>query len=57
MDRLCVVVGIMDLLCVVGGIMDLNTAAQMLNVKKRRLYDITNVLEVLKITQRADALC
>ena len=35
-----------------GGIVDLNTAAKDLDVKKRRIYDITNVLEGVKLIKK-----
>ncbi|XP_012992735.2 transcription factor E2F6 [Esox lucius] len=37
------------------GVMDLNTAAQNLNTRKRRVYDITNCLEGVKLIQKQSA--
>ncbi|XP_033108590.1 transcription factor E2F3-like [Anneissia japonica] len=34
------------------GVLDLNNAAEILNVQKRRIYDITNVLEGIKLIQK-----
>lgn len=34
------------------GILDLNIAADMLNVQKRRIYDITNVLEGIGLIEK-----
>ena len=34
------------------GILDLNYAAHVLNVQKRRIYDITNVLEGIKLIEK-----
>jgi hypothetical protein len=36
----------------VDGILDLNTAAEQLNVQKRRIYDITNVLEGVGLIEK-----
>eukprot|EP00029_Vermamoeba_vermiformis_P010813 TRINITY_DN5784_c0_g1_i1.p1 TRINITY_DN5784_c0_g1~~TRINITY_DN5784_c0_g1_i1.p1 ORF type:complete len:409 (+),score=73.21 TRINITY_DN5784_c0_g1_i1:34-1227(+) len=35
-----------------GGILDLNTAADLLKVQKRRIYDITNVLEGIDMIEK-----
>jgi len=35
-----------------GGVLDLNGAAEQLNVQKRRIYDITNVLEGIGLIQK-----
>src|SRR6202011_2893404 len=35
-----------------AGILDLNVAASRLNVQKRRIYDITNVLEGISLIQK-----
>ena len=37
------------------GIMDLNLAAQNLHTRKRRVYDITNCLEGIKLIQKQSA--
>ena len=39
-----------------GGILDLNTAAVELEVQKRRIYDITNVLEVCSAVEHPPPL-
>ena len=35
-----------------GGVLDLNLAASVLSVQKRRIYDITNVLEGVKLIEK-----
>jgi len=35
-----------------GGILDLNIAADLLKVQKRRIYDITNVLEGIDMIEK-----
>lgn len=35
-----------------SGVLDLNEAADMLSVQKRRIYDITNVLEGIGLIQK-----
>lgn len=35
-----------------NGILDLNQAAELLDVQKRRIYDITNVLEGIGVIQK-----
>lgn len=35
-----------------GGVLDLNTAADLLKVQKRRIYDITNVLEGIDMIEK-----
>jgi transcription factor E2F3 len=35
-----------------GGIVDLNNAAETLEVQKRRIYDITNVLEGIGLIEK-----
>lgn len=34
------------------GVLDLNWAAEVLRVQKRRIYDITNVLEGIKLIEK-----
>jgi len=34
------------------GVLDLNQAAEVLSVQKRRIYDITNVLEGIKLIEK-----
>lgn len=34
------------------GVLDLNYAAEQLSVQKRRIYDITNVLEGIKLIEK-----
>jgi len=36
-----------------GGVLDLNNAASILAVQKRRIYDITNVLEGVKLIEKS----
>ena len=36
----------------VNGILDLNHAAELLEVQKRRIYDITNVLEGIGVIEK-----
>ena len=36
----------------VSGVLDLNEAAELLAVQKRRIYDITNVLEGIGLIQK-----
>ncbi|KAJ3035938.1 Transcription factor e2fc [Rhizophlyctis rosea] len=36
-----------------GGVLDLNAAAAQLNVQKRRIYDITNVLEGVDLIEKS----
>jgi hypothetical protein len=56
--RLSVPFGLDELLraffpcCLQGGIVDLNKAADELGVQKRRLYDITNVLEGIGLIEK-----
>ena len=42
----------MDVLTTANGILDLNAASLTLGVQKRRIYDITNVLEGIDLIEK-----